>query len=245
MKSIVLPEPIERRIYLIRGQKVMLDRDLASLYGVTTKVLNQAIKRQRNRFPSDFMFQLNRMEMQNWKSQIVTSNLSIKMGLRKRPYAFTEHGVAMLSSVLHSERAVRVNIEIIRAFVRLRAMISENQPLARRFIRLERNCKLGFEKVWDAIEELREPPEKPNVGSALGHKLKLRPVWLQDRTFRAAFQMLYYRYHYCKENRYARRSYYRVYAERPMHGQRPVSNQGKRAMGEKEWSCGSMPMRPL
>src|SRR4051812_15612668 len=115
-------ERIEKAILHIRGQKVLLDRDLAVLYEVETKVLNQAVRRNRTRFPADFMFQLSEEEFRNWKSQIVTSNPSAKMGLRKRPYAFTEQGVAMLSSVLHSERAVLVNIAIMRAFVQLREL---------------------------------------------------------------------------------------------------------------------------
>src|SRR4030067_1625821 len=111
MKSIIPIEVIERQIILIRGQRVMLDRDLANLYEVETRVLNQAVKRNINRFPEDFMFQLTQAEMGNWKSQIVISNKD-KMGLRKAPYAFTENGVAMLSSVLGSERAITVNIQI-------------------------------------------------------------------------------------------------------------------------------------
>jgi hypothetical protein len=113
----VIPvEFIERRIYLIRAHKVMLDSDLAELYQVPTRVLNQAVRRNLDRFPADFMFQLNGEELENWRSQIVTSNPGAKMGLRRPPYAFTEHGVAMLSSVLKSKRAVGLNILIIRAF---------------------------------------------------------------------------------------------------------------------------------
>ncbi len=110
---------ITNKIHFIRQQKVMLDRDLAELYGVETRVLNQAVKRNNSRFPEDFMFQLTDEEVEIWKSQIVISN-SEKMGLRKRPYAFTEQGVAMLSSVLKSETAIKVNIEIIRIFTKLR-----------------------------------------------------------------------------------------------------------------------------
>ena len=110
---------IQSRIYEIRGQKVMLDRDLAELYGVQTKVLNQAVKRNPDRFPEDFMFQLTNEETQNWRSQFVTSK-SIKMGVRRNPYAFTELGVAMLSSVLNSKTAVQINMSIMRAFVAIR-----------------------------------------------------------------------------------------------------------------------------
>ena len=110
---------IQSKIYEIRGQKVMLDRDLAEMYGVMTKVLNQAVKRNPDRFPEDFMFQLTNEETQNWKSQIVTTN-SIKMGVRRNPYAFTELGVAMLSSVLNSKTAIQINMSIMRAFVAIR-----------------------------------------------------------------------------------------------------------------------------
>ena len=114
---------IQSKIYEIRGQKVMLDRDLAEMYDVQTKVLNQAVKRNIERFPEDFMFQLTNEETNNWRSQFVTSN-SIKMGLRRNPYAFTELGVAMLSSILNSKLAIQVNINIMRAFVAVRQMIA-------------------------------------------------------------------------------------------------------------------------
>ncbi len=114
---------IQSKIYEIRGQKVMLDRDLAEMYDVQTKVLNQAVKRNIERFPEDFMFQLTSEETNNWRSQFVTSN-SIKMGLRRNPYAFTELGVAMLSSILSSKLAIQVNINIMRAFVAVRQMIA-------------------------------------------------------------------------------------------------------------------------
>ena len=114
---------IQSKIYEIRGQKVMLDRDLAKMYGVQTKVLNQAVKRNIERFPEDFMFQLTSEETNNWRSQFVTSN-SIKMGLRRNPYAFTELGVAMLSSILSSKLAIQVNINIMRAFVAVRQIIA-------------------------------------------------------------------------------------------------------------------------
>jgi hypothetical protein len=136
-----LPVPVEiidRRIYLIRGQKVMLDSDLADLYQVPTKALNQAVQRNRSRFPEDFMFQLKKQELENWRSQIVTSNPGAKMGLRRPPYAFTELGVAMLSSVLNSDRAVQMNIIIMRAFVRLRELMATHKDLARKIEELER-----------------------------------------------------------------------------------------------------------
>lgn len=118
---------IQSKIYEIRGQKVMLDRDLAEMYGVETRVLNQAVKRNIERFPEDFMFQLTDEETTDWKSQIVMSN-SIKMGVRRNPYAFTELGVAMLSSVLNSKVAIQINMGIMRAFVAVRQMISLPKP---------------------------------------------------------------------------------------------------------------------
>ncbi|MBD5330779.1 MAG: ORF6N domain-containing protein, partial [Bacteroides sp.] len=128
---------IQSKIYEIRGQRVMLDRDLAELYGVETRALNQAVKRNAERFPEDFMFQLTDNETENWKSQIVISN-SIKMGMRRNPYAFTELGVAMLSSVLNSKTAIQINMGIMRAFVTMRQMIAENSPL-NRLSTLEKN----------------------------------------------------------------------------------------------------------
>jgi hypothetical protein len=130
-------EAIERKILLIRGKKVMLDRELAGLYQVPTRVFNQAVKRNLGRFPEDFMFQLTKHELDNWRSQFVISNPTAKMGLRRRPYAFTEHGVAMLSSVLNSQRAVQMNILIIRAFVKMREMLSSHKDLARKIEDLE------------------------------------------------------------------------------------------------------------
>ena len=129
---------IQDKIYEIRGQKVMLDRDLAEMYGVLTKALNQAVKRNIDRFPSDFMFQLTNEETRNWKSQIVTSN-SIKMGMRRNPYAFTELGAAMLSSVLNSKTAIQINMGIMRAFVAVRQMLSN--PIERRFETIETQVK--------------------------------------------------------------------------------------------------------
>ncbi|WP_337625300.1 ORF6N domain-containing protein, partial [Phocaeicola sp.] len=129
---------IQNKIYEIRSQRVMLDRDLAEMYGVETKVLNQAVKRNLKRFPDDFVFQLTFQELQNWKSQIVTSN-SIKMGVRKRPYAFTEQGVAMLAGVLNSDAAVRANIVIMRAFVRMRSYLATTpETLAARLESIDR-----------------------------------------------------------------------------------------------------------
>ncbi len=153
-------EFIESKMYLIRGQKIMLDRDLAALYHVETKVLKQAVKRNLKRFPGDFMFVLSASELADWRSQFVTSN-SDKKGLRHAPMAFTEQGVAMLSSVLNSERAVEVNIQIMRAFVRLRQMLSTNADLARKLEALEQKYDSQFRVVFDAIRALMAEPEKP------------------------------------------------------------------------------------
>jgi hypothetical protein len=163
-QSIIPQERIEGAILRIREHKVILDADLAKLYGVGTKVLNQAVRRNRKRFPEDFMFQLTKEEFENWRSQIVTSNPSARMALRRRPYAFTEQGVAMLSSVLHSERAVRVNIEIMRAFVRLRQMLASNVELARKLDALEKKYDAQFRVVFEAIRKLMEPPPEPKRG---------------------------------------------------------------------------------
>ena len=154
----VAVERIQKRIYLIRGQKVMLDRDLAALYGLPTKVLKQAVKRHADRFPDDFMFVLNRKEFLNWRSQFVTSN-SDRIGLRYAPMAFTEQGVAMLSSVLNSTRAIQVNIAIMRAFVQLRAILSTHTDLARKLEDLEKKYDAQFRVVFDAIRQLMTSPE--------------------------------------------------------------------------------------
>ena len=162
--SLIPAERIEKAILLIRGQKVMLDADLAMLYQVQTKALVQAVKRNLNRFPSDFMFQLSKEELENWRSQIVTSNPGARMGLRRRPYAFTEQGVAMLSSVLHSERAVVVNIEIMRAFVRLRQILATHVELAHKLDELEKRYDAQFKMVFDAIRQLMAPPPDTRKG---------------------------------------------------------------------------------
>jgi hypothetical protein len=156
-ESEALSLQVERCIYLIRGEKVMLAPHLAGLYGVETKMLNRAVKRNIQRFPSDFMFQLTAGEWGNLKYQIGTSRHG---GVRRAlPYAFTEQGVAMLSSVLHSKRAVQVNIAIVRTFVRLREMLLSNAGLARKLDALEKKYDSQFKVVFDAIRELMTPPE--------------------------------------------------------------------------------------
>ena len=157
MKTSPVPiERIERAILLIRGHKVMLDADLATLYEVPTKVLLQAVKRNLERFPSDFMFQLEKQEVVILRSQFVTSSWG---GRRYAPYAFTEQGVAMLSTVLNSPRAVAVNIEIMRAFVRLRLILASNNELARRLDQLDAKTDAKFKAVFEAIRQLMTPPE--------------------------------------------------------------------------------------
>ncbi len=156
--------PIERitsAILLIRAQKIILDTDLAELYDVDTGALNRAVRRNRRRFPDDFMFQLTKAEAERLRCQIGTLKPGRGRHRKYRPYAFTEQGVAMLSSVLHSERAVRVNVEIMRAFVRLRQMLSSHADLARKFIALEEKYDAQFKVVFDAIRELMAPPEHP------------------------------------------------------------------------------------
>ena len=155
-QSLIPTERIERSILLIRGQKVLLDNDLASLYGVETKRLVEATKRNIERFPEDFMFQLDEEEFANLRSQFATS--SLWGGRRHAPYAFTEQGVAMLSSVLRSPRAVAVNIEIMRAFVRLRQMLLSHADLARKVSALEKKYDGQFRVVFDALRQLMQPP---------------------------------------------------------------------------------------
>ena len=158
-KLIIVPEKIESKIFFIRGKKVMLDRDLAGLYEVETKVLNQAVKRNRERFPTDFMFQLNKQESVHFlRSQFVTSN---RGGQRYDSYAFTEQGVAMLSSVLRSKRAIQANIQIMRTFTRMRELIASNKELREKIEKLENKYDQQFRVVFEAIRKLLEPPLTP------------------------------------------------------------------------------------
>jgi hypothetical protein len=163
MKNPNAPIPVERiaqSILVLRGHKVLLDVDLAALYGVETGVLIQAVKRNRERFPDDFMLQLTNEEWSALRSQIVISNVG-RGGRRYAPYAFTEQGVAMLSSVLHSKRAIAVNIEIMRAFVRMRELLASNRSLARQLKKLERTVSThdaAIVGILKAIRELMNPP---------------------------------------------------------------------------------------
>lgn len=155
--SLLPQETIERKIFLIRSKKVMIDSDLAVLYQVETKVLNQAVKRNVKRFPEDFMFRLNIQEAKNLKSQFVTSSWG---GIRKLPFAFTEQGVAMLSSVLKSDKAIEVNVQIIRTFVKLREMIVSNKELNRKIEDMERKYDKRFKVIFDTLRELIEDKKK-------------------------------------------------------------------------------------
>src|SRR5437762_9590186 len=161
-KEIIPIERVVQSIRWIRGQKVLFDSDLATLYSVTTGNLNKAVSRNRDRFPSDFMFQLTAEEAEDLIFQIGRSKG--RGGRRHRPYAFTEQGIAMLSSVLNSERAIRVNIAIMRAFVKLRQMLETNRGLAQKFSELERHVGTQDEEIdaiLEAIRQLMAPPEKP------------------------------------------------------------------------------------
>ena len=144
---------IQNKIYEIRGTKVMLDRDLAEMYGVQTKALNQAVKRNFTRFPEDFMFQLTNQETQNWKSQIVTSN-TIKMGIRRNPFAFTEHGVIMLASVLRSEIAIQRMIVVTRAFVAIRKLVST--PPTDKITEIQQEIKELKEYIEEAFTDYND-----------------------------------------------------------------------------------------
>lgn len=174
------PEIIREKIYIIRGKKVMIDRDLAILYEILTKQLNQSVRRNVDRFPEDFMFQLTKKEMdnwicqigisngdsetENWKSQFVTSNPTLKQSLRKPPLAFTEQGIAMLSSILNSKRAIQVNIQIIRIFTKLREMIDAYKELREKVEEMEKNNEVNFSEIFRVIRllitEKEEPKEK-------------------------------------------------------------------------------------
>ena len=155
--ELVPQEILESKIYFVRGHKVMMDRDLAALYGVTTGALNQAVARNLERFPWDFMFRLDRRELKNWISQSVISNSSFKMGVRRRPYVFTENGVAMLSSVLKSRRAIKVNIQVMRTFTKIREFFHAHADLRRKLAELEKKYDAQFKSIFDAIKMLMSP----------------------------------------------------------------------------------------
>lgn len=161
-------EIITSKIYFIREQKVMLDRDLAELYGVETKVLKQAVRRNLNRFPDDFMFELSKTEFENLRSQIVTSSWG---GTRYAPMAFTEQGVAMLSSVLNSERAIAVNIKIIRIFTKMREILTDNlslkleiEAIKQKLTNHSKNIELVFNYLDELIDKKEHPKPRPKIG---------------------------------------------------------------------------------
>ena len=161
IQLITIPsERIISRIFLIRGRKVMIDRDLAELYGVETRALNQAVRRNVDRFPDDFMFQLNKQETELWKSQIVMSTAERK-GLRRDPLVFTEQGVAMLSSVLNSKRAIQVNIQIIRIFTQLRELLATSKQLREKIEAMEMKYDKKIKAIFDVLKNLLIQEEKP------------------------------------------------------------------------------------
>ena len=161
MKSLVPIDVIEKKILFINGQKVLLDSDLAALYGVTTKRLNEQVRRNLKRFPADFMYQLSQEEFESLRSHFATLNKSRGKHRKYLPYVFTEQGIAMLSGVLNSERAVDVNIQIMRTFVKLREMMSSHKDLARKLSALEKKYDGQFQIVFEAIKQLIEVEEKP------------------------------------------------------------------------------------
>ena len=195
MHAVMVPlddDSIKSRILTIRGVQVILDRDIAFLYGVETKVLNQAVKRNRERFPDRFMFQLTEEELGNWKSQIVTSNPSleqtIKMGVRRAPYAFTEQGVAMLSAVLKSETAIRVSIQIMDAFSAMRRALASIAPILSRLDVVERRQitdqqrnEERFDTIFKAMDGGDFPPQKVFLTASITTHILLRGSWSARR----------------------------------------------------------------
>ena len=158
-------ERLLHHIYIIRGKKVMLDKDLASLYGIETKRLKEQVRRNRNRFPADFMFELNKKEFENWRSQFATSNSEI-MGMRHAPFAFTEHGILMLSSILNTDRAIKVNIRIMRIFIKMREMLHTHKALLEKLEQLEKkvtghddSIKLIFQSLRRFLQN-QNPPRR-------------------------------------------------------------------------------------
>jgi len=184
-RSLIPFERIEQSILLIRGQKVMVDRDLAHLYGVETRVLNQAVRRNIERFPEDFMFRLTREEIMRISQFVISSGYEVRtLKFSKSVMAFTEHGVAMLSSVLNSPRAVQVNIQIMRTFAKLREIISQHKDLGRRLDELEKKYDAQFKVVFDAIRQLMAPPEQKSPKRRIGFLVEEPRVLYLTRTKR-------------------------------------------------------------
>jgi len=157
-------EIIMNKIYIVRGQKIMIDRDLAELYNVETKRLKEAVRRNINRFPEDFMFEMTEDELRNWRSQFASSNFSDKMGLRYAPFCFTEQGVTMLSCILNSDRAISVNIQIIRIFISMREMLMTNKDILLKVEQLERKVNKHDEDIqliFRYLRQLLNPPQEP------------------------------------------------------------------------------------
>ena len=179
MKAIVPIEVIEQKILLINGQKMMLDSDLAALYGVTTKRLNEQVHRNLRRFPGDFMYQLSQEEFESLRSHFATIKAGRGRHRKYLPYAFTEQGIAMLSSVLNSDRAIEVNIQIMRAFVKLREMMSTRKDLARKLSELEKKYDGQFQIVFEAIRQLIHIEEKPK--RKIGYISESRAVYRKTR----------------------------------------------------------------
>jgi len=166
-------EIITSKIFLVRGQKVMIDRDLAELYQVETKYLKRQVKRNIERFPEDFMFEMTKEELKNWRSHFVTSNSSDKMGLRYAPYVFTEQGVAMLSSVLRSPRAIAVNIRIVRVFTKMRQALTDKLSLKLEIEEIKKklsNQSKNIELVFSYLDELIEKKDNPKPSTKIGFK---------------------------------------------------------------------------
>jgi hypothetical protein len=171
-QSLLSEETISNTIYYIRNQKVMLDRDLAVLYGIETRVLKQAVRRNITRFPEDFMFELSKIEFENWRSQFVTSN-SEKMGLRYAPMAFTEHGILMLSSVLNSDKAIQTNIQIMRIFTKVRQMLLDTTEIKIDILQIQKkleNHDKNIELVFSYLDELNEKKETESDRVKIGYK---------------------------------------------------------------------------
>ena len=164
--TITVPEErLLHHIYIIRGKKVMLDKDLASLYGVETKRLKEQVRRNRTRFPADFMFELTKKEFENWRSQFATSNSDI-MGMRYRPFAFTEHGILMLSSVLNTDRAIKANIRIMRIFIKMREMLHTHKELLEKLEQLEQRVTghdVSMKLIFDSLRKFLQNQNPPRT----------------------------------------------------------------------------------
>ncbi|MGP8271799.1 MAG: ORF6N domain-containing protein [Terracidiphilus sp.] len=187
-ESALVPKPIENQIFLVRGQKVLLDADLATLYGVEVRALNQAVKRNKERFPSDFVFQLTAEENLVLKSQTVTSKSS-RGGRRYAPYAFTEHGAIMAASVLNSPRAIEMSIYVVRAFLRLRETLATHKELAAKLAQLEQRLETTDHKIVEIIKAIRmltATPEKPVRQIGFRPDAISKPKMLKANTVRAA-----------------------------------------------------------